>query len=123
MDATSFVVTFAGKGWSKKSVEPTDVHKNNPEKELVVQLSGPEFGYVATPICMVQSALVILRETEKLPPGYVIFIFTQLKIKLHTNFYFIRGGVFSPGAAFAKTSLIERLDKGGIKFSVVKSSY
>lgn len=31
---------------------------------------------------------------------------------------FSRGGVYSPGAAFAKTTLIDRLNKHGIKFSV-----
>ncbi|MCJ8737267.1 hypothetical protein PDJAM_G00021890 [Pangasius djambal] len=30
-----------------------------------------------------------------------------------------KGGVYTPGAAFAKTSLIERLDKHGIRFSVL----
>ena len=81
MDVTSFVITLAGKGWSEKFADPTDVHKHVPEKELIVQVSGPEFGYVATPICMVQSALVILRETDKLPPGYFPFIcFAKKKV-------------------------------------------
>ena len=44
-----------------------DTYTNSPEKELVVRVSGPELGYVATPICMVQAALVLLREADKLP--------------------------------------------------------
>jgi hypothetical protein len=71
MDGTSFVLTLAGKGWSEKLAEPTDTQKNRPEKELVVQVSGPELGYVATPICMVQAALVLLREADKLPSEYL----------------------------------------------------
>lgn len=67
MDATSFVLTLAGKGWSDKLCESTDSHSQQPEKELIVQVSGPEPGYVATPICMVQAAMVILREEDKLP--------------------------------------------------------
>jgi hypothetical protein len=52
-----------------------DAHTNHPEKELVVRVSGPEAGYVATPICMVQAALVLLRDTDKLPAKYVQFFF------------------------------------------------
>ncbi|XP_046635141.1 saccharopine dehydrogenase-like oxidoreductase [Daphnia pulicaria] len=102
MDGTSFVLTLAGKGWSEKLAEPTDVNKSRPEKELVVQVSGPEPGYVATPICLVQAALVLLREADKLPS---------------------EGGVYPPGAAFGKTSLIKRLTKYGVKFETgLKSS-
>lgn len=68
MAATSFVLTLAGKGWDEKLAEPTDAHGKDPERELVVRVSGPEPGYVATPICMVQAALVLLRDTDKLPP-------------------------------------------------------
>jgi hypothetical protein len=75
MDSTSFVLTLVGKGWSEKLTEPMDAHTNHPEKELVVRVSGPEAGYVATPICMVQAALVLLRDTDKLPAKYVQFFF------------------------------------------------
>ncbi|KAI9565541.1 hypothetical protein GHT06_009333 [Daphnia sinensis] len=95
MDGTSFVLTLVGKGWNEKLAEPTDAYSNKPEKELIVQVSGPELGYVATPICMIQAALVLLREADKLPS---------------------EGGVYPPGAAFAKTSLINRLIKNGINF-------
>lgn len=71
MDGTSFVLTIVGKGWNEKLAEPTDAYSSKPEKELVVQVSGPELGYVATPICMVQAALVLLREADKLPSEYV----------------------------------------------------
>lgn len=68
MENTSFSITLAGKGWEEKVAEPTDEHKEPPRKELVAKVSGPEPGYVATPICMVQAALVVIRETNKLPP-------------------------------------------------------
>lgn len=75
MAATSFCLTLAGKGWSEKLSEPTDSYANVPEKELVVQVSGPEPGYVATPICMVQAALVIIHDADKLPSGYFLIFY------------------------------------------------
>lgn len=35
---------------------------------------------------------------------------------------FYRGGVFTPGAAFSRTKLIDRLNQHGIEFSVISSS-
>ena len=60
-------MTLVGKGWAEKLAEPTDTHSTPPEKEVIVRVSGPEAGYVATPICMVQAAMVILRDADKLP--------------------------------------------------------
>jgi hypothetical protein len=39
--------------------------------------------------------------------------------KYITIFFISRGGVYPPGAAFAKTSLVERLQKNGVSFTVV----
>ena len=69
MQATSFAMTFAGRGWTEKLAEPTDNHSKPPNKEMVVCVSGPEPGYITTPICMVQAAVVILLDADKLPPG------------------------------------------------------
>jgi short subunit dehydrogenase-like uncharacterized protein len=102
MAETSFTLTLAGRGWDDKLAEPTDVYKEDPNKELIVRVSGPEPGYVATPLFMVACALVVIREAEKMPS---------------------EGGVYAPGAAFAKTTLIERLTKRGILFETgLKSS-
>ena len=49
-------------------------------------------GYGATCECMVQAAMVILKERERLPGS---------------------GGVITPGYAFAKTSLVDRLTSAG----------
>lgn len=98
MENTSFSITLAGKGWEEILTEPTDEHKEPPKKKLITRVSGPEPGYVATPICMVQAALVVIQEAEKLP---------------------FQGGVYPPGAAFAKTTLIERLNKRGVTFEVI----
>ena len=47
---------------------------------------------------MVLSAITVITETEKMPPS---------------------GGVYSPGYAFANTTLIERLHENEVTFEVV----
>jgi len=93
-----FKMSFVCEGWSEKLVDPTDKHTNPPNKTLKAVLSGPDPGYITTAICLVSSALVILKEKEKLPEG---------------------GGVFTPAAAFSDTSLVEKLDARGIKIEIV----
>uniref|UniRef100_A0A8C5GNI9 Saccharopine dehydrogenase-like oxidoreductase n=1 Tax=Gouania willdenowi TaxID=441366 RepID=A0A8C5GNI9_GOUWI len=97
MDGTSFQFTFCGEGYS----EDQDPSKGNPNGKIRVLVQGPEPGYVATPIAMVQAALTMLNEPSSLPK---------------------KGGVYTPGAAFAKTTLIDRLNKHGIQFSVMYST-
>ena len=68
---TTFNLTLVGKGWSEKF---TDISKSPTKplnKELIVQVSGPDPGYVATAICVTQAALVLRDETDKLPQGLV----------------------------------------------------
>eukprot|EP00899_Mesostigma_viride_P012666 jgi/Mesvir1/213/Mv13557-RA.1 len=83
LDATSFEMALFGASADGK------------EKEVVV--GGPEPGYVATPICAVQSALVILEERGALPPG----------------------GVFTPAAAFGRSTLVQRLSSSGVTFKAL----
>lgn len=58
-------------------------------------MNVPEAGYVATPIAIVQAALVLLEDKSSLPK---------------------QDGVYSLGAAFSKTKFIGRLNKHGIEF-------
>ncbi|XP_027727483.1 saccharopine dehydrogenase-like oxidoreductase [Vombatus ursinus] len=97
MDDASFTLTFFGQGYSQ---DHTTKH-GKPNIKICTQVKGPEAGYVATPIAMVQAAVTLLKDTSELPKG---------------------GGVFTPGAAFSKTKLIERLNRCGIEFSVISSS-
>uniref|UniRef100_G3U4Y0 Saccharopine dehydrogenase (putative) n=1 Tax=Loxodonta africana TaxID=9785 RepID=G3U4Y0_LOXAF len=97
IDASSFTMTFFGQGYSKGLA--TD--KSKPNIRICTQVKGPEAGYVATPIAMVQAALTLLSDTSNLPKT---------------------GGVFTPGAAFSRTKLIDRLNHRGIEFSVISSS-
>ncbi|XP_043914637.1 saccharopine dehydrogenase-like oxidoreductase [Protopterus annectens] len=84
-------MTFYGEGYSKDR----DPQCGKPDLKICTQVKGPEAGYVATPIAMVQAAVTLLKEPKSLPE---------------------HGGVYTPGAAFAKTGLIERLKSRGIEF-------
>lgn len=99
IEGTSFDMFIVGHGYDNKLSDPNEQHAEKPNKTVVIKVSGPEPAYAATPICMVQTALVVLKETEKLPE---------------------QGGVFSPGAALLNTTLISRLRKDGITYEVIK---
>ncbi|XP_071834619.1 saccharopine dehydrogenase-like oxidoreductase isoform X1 [Apostichopus japonicus] len=98
MATTSFTFTFRGRGFSSKSVEKS----GKEDMAIITQVCGPEMAYVTTPIGMIQAGLTILKETSYLPD---------------------RGGVYTPAAAFHRTSLIDRCHKHGIKFSVIRAAH
>ncbi|XP_059533605.1 saccharopine dehydrogenase-like oxidoreductase isoform X4 [Myotis daubentonii] len=97
IDAASFTMTFFGQGYS----HGCPIEDKKPNIRVCTQVKGPEAGYIATPIAMVQAAMTLLNDVSNLPSV---------------------GGVFTPGAAFAKTKLIDRLNKRGLEFSVISSS-
>lgn len=99
MEGTSFTMTFIGQGFGTKITDLEKDHEDLPDKKIVTEVVGPEPAYVATPICMVQAAYVLLKEKDKLPKG---------------------GGVYTPGAAFADTKLLARLQQHNLKFSVLE---
>uniref|UniRef100_A0A667ZPT7 Saccharopine dehydrogenase-like oxidoreductase n=1 Tax=Myripristis murdjan TaxID=586833 RepID=A0A667ZPT7_9TELE len=94
MEGSSFQFAFYGEGYT----EGQDPSQGKPNGKIRTLVQGPEAGYVATPIAMVQAALTMLGEPKSLPR---------------------EGGVYTPGAAFARTTLIDRLNKHGIQFSVL----
>ncbi|XP_017159644.1 saccharopine dehydrogenase-like oxidoreductase isoform X1 [Poecilia reticulata] len=94
MEGSSFQFSFYGEGYT----DGQDPTQGKPNAKIRTLVQGPEAGYVATPIAMVQAALTMLNEPAALPKT---------------------GGVYSPGAAFANTTLIDRLNKHGIQFSVI----
>ena len=61
-----------------------------------MEISGPDPGYIATPIFLVQAALTLLKERE----GIVRRLGS--------------GGVFTPGAVFGRTSYYARMQQTGI---------
>jgi len=91
-----FKMTLVGKGWSGRedTAKDTDL-KEKPNRTVKVVVQGKNVGYGATCECMVQSAIVTLKQTEKLPST---------------------GGVWTPGFAFSKTDLIERLNARQVTF-------
>ncbi|XP_040285258.1 saccharopine dehydrogenase-like oxidoreductase [Bufo bufo] len=97
MDNSSFSMTFFGEGYSQGQ----DPQQGKPNVKICTQVSGPEVAYVTTPITMVQVGLTLLKEPESLPES---------------------GGVYTPGAAFSKTKLIDRLNKAGIHFTVLSKT-
>ncbi|XP_055027610.2 saccharopine dehydrogenase-like oxidoreductase [Misgurnus anguillicaudatus] len=94
MEGSSFRFGFFGEGYTE-GVDPTE---GKPNAKIRTTVQGPEAGYVATPLAMVQAAITMLNESKSLPKT---------------------GGVYTPGATFAKTTLIDRLNKHGIQFSVL----
>lgn len=97
--ACSFKMVMRGRGWNDKLAEPSDRHTTPPEKTMVVRLDGPDPAYVTTAMCLVQAAMVILKEKDKMLG---------------------KGGVLSPGAALGATSYLERVQKHGFKFTVAE---
>lgn len=94
-----FSMTFIAQGWSQSQAEPTDQFADPPNKTLVTKVSGRDPGYGATADMLVLTGLTILNESDKMPNN---------------------GGVYPPGAAFAKTSYLDQLQKKEIlKFEVV----
>uniref|UniRef100_A0A8C1XLH3 Saccharopine dehydrogenase-like oxidoreductase n=1 Tax=Cyprinus carpio TaxID=7962 RepID=A0A8C1XLH3_CYPCA len=94
MEGASFRFIFLGEGYT----EGSDPSEGKPNGKIRTLVKGPEAGYVATPIAMVQAALTMLNEFDSLPKT---------------------GGVYTPGATFAKTTIVDRLNKHGIQFSVL----
>ncbi|KAI4465927.1 hypothetical protein MML48_3g00014141 [Holotrichia oblita] len=86
-----------GEGWSEKLSEPTDQFKSPPNKTISVKVTTRNPAYGATCTAAVLSAIMILTESDKMPNG---------------------GGCYTPGVAFANTSLIQKLDKYGMKFEI-----
>lgn len=99
IEGASFNMQFFAQGYSTKIDDPDQQHTEKPEAKIHTEVKGPEVGYAATPICMVAAAVTLIEETNNLPPG---------------------GGVFTPGAVFARTGLIDRLNKRGVTFNVIE---
>ncbi|NXC22577.1 SCPDL oxidoreductase, partial [Corythaeola cristata] len=100
---TKYTEFFSARRFTKKGPTQKQVTNCFPSQFLnkffvLVCFFLAEPGYVATPIVMVQAAVSLLEDAACLPK---------------------QGGVYSPGAAFSKTKLIDRLNKHGVEFSVI----
>lgn len=95
VDSATFKMWFVGHGYSDGNLASRENKK--PDTEIITRISGPEIGYVTTPIILVQCALILLDQRGKLPEG----------------------GVLPPGIVFGPTDLQNRLQQNGISFDVV----
>ncbi|RRT56360.1 hypothetical protein B296_00031609 [Ensete ventricosum] len=93
--SASFIMWFIGHGYSHGNLSSQRGRK--PDAEVITRVSGPELGYVTTPIILLQCALVVLSERDNLP----------------------KGGVLPPGIVFSHVDLQRRLEENGIFFDVV----
>lgn len=94
---TYFQTTFHGEGWDtpqSADSSPSEL----PKSVMITKLSGHDPGYSFTCTALVLSAITVLKESDKMPGS---------------------GGVFPPGAAFAKTTLLEELQKHGLKVEIL----
>ncbi|KAK9061782.1 hypothetical protein SSX86_018965 [Deinandra increscens subsp. villosa] len=94
--SAGFKMWFLGRGFSD-----TNVVSEEPDTEIITRVTGPELGYVTTPIVLVQCALTVLEQRGDLP----------------------KGGVFPPGIVFGPTDLQDRLQENGISFDVISRSW
>ncbi|GBM84061.1 Saccharopine dehydrogenase-like oxidoreductase [Araneus ventricosus] len=88
-------LTFYADGWKKKAAD-SEKQLTKPDKKLKLTVTGPEIAYALTTICMVQAALTVLQDSDRMP---------------------FKGGVYTPGVAFENTRLQERLEERGMTFT------
>ncbi|CAF0812957.1 unnamed protein product [Brachionus calyciflorus] len=100
MEGITFKMEFRGIGFDKKLESKTQEFKEPPNQVIITEVSGMEPGYVSTSKIVLKCAFVLLRESAKIQ---------------------VKGGVLTPGAAFCKTSLIDRLKNDGFDFKVIRN--
>lgn len=91
---------FFTSGYSDRPPQPGEPAPRPPDRVVHTVVSGPEPGYVATPVFVVAAALQILDDRRALQHA---------------------GGVFTAGALFypVRAALITRLQRSGIDIGVV----
>ena len=91
------VIILIFQGW-KGEDEGSLTDFGQETTQVTVTVKGKNVGYGSTCEFLIQSALVILQENEKIPGN---------------------GGVLTPGYAFKDTSLVRRLNDNGVTFDVL----
>ena len=76
----------------------TDVSQR-PDREIVTRVTGPDAGYAATPVFIVQAALLLLAKPQLGPAG-----------------------VHTPAALLGAEEYVERLQRCGITFEELSSN-
>lgn len=102
---TSFDITFHARGRhgpAAAAAAAGERARDDDDARCVVRVSGPEPGYVATPLLLLAAAFELLERAEKVPAA---------------------GGVLTPAAAFRgpRSTLRTRLESLGVRFEVIES--
>ncbi|KAH0808244.1 hypothetical protein GEV33_014541 [Tenebrio molitor] len=98
IEAFWFSATLYGEGWKESLLDANDPYVIPVDRALCAKVKGRNPAYGSTCVCLVLSAITLITESDKMPPG---------------------GGVYPPGFAFAKTSLVEQLNENGVTFEIV----
>lgn len=67
LDQVQCYITFRALGWSEKLAEPSDKHTDLPNKELITRINCTGPAYRVTCIALILSAIMILKEADKMP--------------------------------------------------------
>ncbi|CAI0454166.1 unnamed protein product [Linum tenue] len=94
--SASFKMWFVGRGYSDLRTS-INVGDKEVDAEIITRIMGPDAGYLTTPIILLQCALIVLGQRDRLP----------------------KGGVLTPGIVFGPMDLQERLQQNGISFDVI----
>lgn len=89
-----FSIDFYGEGWKEKLANKDDQYTTPVDKTITAKVKGRNPGYGSTCVALVLAGIIVLTETNKLANKG-------------------KGGVFPPGAAFAKTSLVQQMNEEG----------
>ncbi|XP_030748370.1 saccharopine dehydrogenase-like oxidoreductase [Sitophilus oryzae] len=100
---TWFSIDFYGEGWKEKLANKDDQYVTPVDRQIVGQVKGQNPGYGSTCLLLTLAGIIILTEKEKLPNNG-------------------RGGIYPPGATFAKTSLVKQLNENGLTFKIVSQN-
>lgn len=100
MESSSFKMTLVAKGWSGKLPNENGQFSISCNKEMVAVVKGKNPVYGSTCITLVGAAITILNEKDKLAGNG-------------------KGGVYPPGAAFAKTNYVKLLNDNQVTFDIV----
>ncbi|ETO14243.1 hypothetical protein RFI_23126 [Reticulomyxa filosa] len=113
IEASTFTSELFGEGYSEQVLNK---YNNDPlqvpntvgyDLRVHARVHGPDSGYHGTAVMCVESAICLLEEESIIRHGNVEKGFPQIK-----------GGVFTPSTIFSGTTLIDRLNEAGVKFTV-----
>lgn len=93
-----------------------------------LQMSFKSPGYGFTSKSVIYSAFTILKESDKMPSRFELLFQKEMTNCPRSCFSFClifvsRGGVYTPGGAFSKTSFFDQLLKNGVSLSILNDAW